>query len=204
MGKSNRLGGSDDAAKNRCNDAYGDYANDEQLVSACNAGDSTAMTALVKHFENTVYNTAYRIVGHSSDAQDVAQSVFLKVFDNLHKFDSRYRLFSWVYRITVNEALNFSDKRKHHGDFFEQQHAATNNLETAHDNQLLGEQIQRALLELSNDYRSVIVLKHIAGCSYEEISDILELPEKTVRSRLYSARQRLQTSLRETSKEFLA
>ncbi|MFT5571618.1 MAG: RNA polymerase sigma-70 factor (ECF subfamily) [Cryomorphaceae bacterium] len=177
---------------------------DRDLVAACNGGDRMAMTALIQEFEKPVFNAAFRILGHRGNAEDVAQTVFLKVFENLNKFNPEYRLFSWVYRITINESLNYAKKQRPETAFSEEQFQSSSNLEKAHDNAILGQQLEQALASLSEDYRTVIVLKHIIGCSYSEISEVLNLPEKTVRSRLYSARQKLQTQLAQTAKAIFA
>jgi RNA polymerase sigma-70 factor (ECF subfamily) len=177
---------------------------DAVLVAACNDGDRKAMTALIHEYEKPVFNAAYRILGHRGNAEDVAQTVFLKVFENLDDFNPEYRLFSWVYRITINESLNYAKKQRPETSFSEEQYQSSANLEKAHDNAVLGQQLERALTSLSEEYQAVIVLKHILGCSYSEISEVLDLPEKTVRSRLYTARQRLQTQLAETAKAIFA
>lgn len=176
---------------------------DKSLIIACKNGDQHASAELIERFEGPVFNAAYRILGQLNDAEDVSQTVFMKVFENLDNFDPKYRLFSWVYRIAINESLNYASKQRSHADFSENQHASHSNVEQARDTAILGHQLGVALMQLSEDYRTVVVLKHVAGCSYEEISEILEVAEKTVRSRLYSARQKLQVLLLEPAQELL-
>ena len=73
-----------------------DKDRDAALVADCLAGDRDAMSSLVSHYQKPVFNAAYRILGNSQDAADVAQTVFLKAFENLGKFDPRYKFFSWI------------------------------------------------------------------------------------------------------------
>lgn len=129
------------------------------------------------------------------DARDVTQTVFLKVYEHLDEYDPQYRFYSWIYRIAVNESINGLNRRHNfepldEGDADDRPGPA----EIASDEQT-GRRVQRALLELKTEYRVVIVLKHFLGCSYEDMSSILELPEKTVKSRLFTARQLLKDVL---------
>lgn len=168
---------------------------DIELVQACLRGDQRAAERFVEQFQSPIFNAAYRIVGNQTDAQDVSQTVFLKVFEHLDAYKPEFRLFSWVYRIAINESISFSKRRPITDALVDEQLVSQDRPDDAFASKHLGGQIQQALLQLSEDYRAVIVLKHIAGFSYQEISDLLEVPEKTVRSRLYTARQRLQTWL---------
>ena len=170
---------------------------DNSLMERCSQGDRQAFEVLLVRYEKPVYNAAFRMLHSPEDARDVTQAVFLKVFEHLDQFDPRRRFFSWIYRITLNESINWLKK--------------TNRLEPIDDdvaddsggpdiragNQQLGESMQAVLMTISTDYRQVIVLKHVLGCSYQEMAEVLEVPEKTVKSRLYSARQLLREKLTE-------
>ena len=80
-------------------------AEDRELVEKCCDGDRAAFTELVDRYQKTVFNTALRIVGDPEEAEDVAQSAFLKAYEKLDSYKPQYRFFSWIYRITVNESL---------------------------------------------------------------------------------------------------
>jgi RNA polymerase sigma-70 factor (ECF subfamily) len=165
------------------------------VINRAKRGDSKAFSMIVDTYETTVFNVAYRIVGDRDDAADIAQSVFVKVYDNLHAFDPAYKLFSWLYRITLNEALNFNRKQQRTVPLKADLAAASSGPEEDYRQVEMSEHLQRALLKMSLDHRIVIVLKHLLQLSYREISDLLDLPEKTVKSRLYSARQVLRKQL---------
>ena len=164
---------------------------DAALVLEARAGNRRAFEDLVVRYQKPMYNAALRILNDRDEAKDVAQTVFLKAFENLGRYDPNQRFFSWIYRIAVNESLDVVNRRKRHEAMPEDlvaERADPADLASQHQ---MDSGVQAALMELKVDYRTVIVLKHIMGCSYEEIGVILEVPEKTVKSRLFTARQAL-------------
>jgi RNA polymerase sigma-70 factor (ECF subfamily) len=170
---------------------------DAMLIEACLRGDRHAFDKLVDRYEGPLFSAAYRITGSVEDAMDATQSAFVNAYEKLHTFDPTYRFFSWIYRIAVNQSLNLVGSRKEQTELVED--TATEGpgpAEIFDSNEARG-QIKRALLELEPNYRTVIVLKHLEGFSYREIGELLDIPEKTVKSRLFSARQRLRTILTE-------
>jgi RNA polymerase sigma-70 factor (ECF subfamily) len=166
------------------------------LIRSAQNGDSHAFEALVDEYQGVLYNLALRMSGNAEDARDLTQNVFLKVWRGLDGYDPRYRFFSWIYRIAINESLNFVQRRRQHAELDE--HIAADDLlpEDQAGHSELGEHIDQALQELSADYRQVIVLRHFQNLSYHEISEVLSVPEKTVKSRLHTARQQLGDILR--------
>ena len=130
------------------------------------------------------------MVGNPEDARDITQEAFVKAYGQLAKFDPNYRFFSWLYRIVINECLNLLRARHPQEPLGVTATATGNPFESVLARQRL-DQIEAAMLQLPPDYRSVVVLRHFAEQSYAEISAVLEIPEKTVKSRLYSARQLL-------------
>lgn len=171
---------------------------DAALVNDCKRGDRVAMAQLVSQYERPVFNAAYRILGNTDDAADVTQTVFLKVFEHIADYDPKFRFFSWIYRISINESLNQVKKRRHQEPLADSQASPWRSPEEHLESKRLCNRVQGALMELNEDYRTVVVLKHMSGCSYRQISEILQIPEKTVKSRLYSARQLMKKSLQAT------
>ncbi|HUI09649.1 MAG TPA: sigma-70 family RNA polymerase sigma factor [Bacteroidota bacterium] len=162
---------------------------DEDLVRQCRAGELKAFDMLVARHQRTVYNLALRMVRSGDDAADIAQTVFVKAYENLERFDPQYKFFSWLYRIAVNESLNAVEQKKRF-EGLDGVDVAVEAAEEKDDETLRQEErIQSGLMLLSVDQRAVIVLKHMQGLSYREIAQVLDLPEKTVKSRLFSARQ---------------
>ncbi len=169
-----------------------------KLIEQCIKGDRQAFEALLIQYEKPVFNAAYRMLNNREDASDVTQTVFLKVYENFDSFDPSRRFFSWVYRITLNESINWLSKQKRLEPLQHETAADSKSPEQEVDSAQLSAAVQAALMTIKTDYRSVVILKHFLGCSYMEISDVLEIPEKTVRSRLYSARQLLKATLTNT------
>jgi RNA polymerase sigma-70 factor (ECF subfamily) len=172
-------------------------ATDEQdraLVRRYLEGHQDAASGLVDRYQQRLFNVALRMLGTVQDAEDVTQTVFLNAFRKLETYDPKYRFFSWIYRMTVNESLNVLKRRKRNvtlEDIVAAPGAAADRAAEAED------RLGKALLELKPDDRAVVVLKHFVSFSYEEIADVLEIPVKTVKSRLFTARERLRLTLRE-------
>lgn len=165
-------------------------ADDAALVSRSLTGDGTAFEALVARHERVLFTVACRFLGNRDDARDAVQGALIKAYEHLARFDANRPFFSWIYRILVNECLNSLRARRPQ----ETIPATLAAVGTPFDQAAARErqaQVQRALLQLPPDSRAVIVLRHFAELSYDEISETLGIPEKTVKSRLYTARQRL-------------
>jgi len=168
---------------------------DHALVERCKQGDRQALEVLVREYQRPVYNAAYRILGNPDDAADATQAAFLKAFENLESYDSNYKFFSWIYRIAINESINQS-KRVSREQFLEDDEIPSEiGPETDAVADDLSRGIQAGLMDLNEDYRTVIVLRHFSDFSYRQISEVLQIPEKTVKSRLYSARQLMKDHL---------
>lgn len=167
------------------------------LVQACLQGDRSAFDELVDRYQRVLFNAAYRITGSVDDAMDVTQSAFVAAYEKLHTFDPTRRFFSWIYRITCNRALKVMEQRRPLAAIDADAHRVDASPEVLYAATEADEYLERALLDLGPDHRVVIVLKHILGFSYSEISGLLDIPEKTVKSRLFTARRRLRAALLE-------
>lgn len=169
---------------------------DAELVRACLGGENKAYEELVTKYQKPIYNLALRMVGAPEDAEDIAQTVFVKAYEKLDTYRESHQFFSWIYRIAVNESINFSKKRKRLEEY---ESGISGSREVTPEDEFgsddLSDRIGRAIMMLKLDYRMVIVLKHYHDYSYEEMSDVLGIEEKTVKSRLFSARQQLKEIL---------
>ncbi len=161
------------------------------LLDRCLGGDGGAFGQLIDRYQRVLYNVSLRMVGNREDAKDITQTVFLKAYQAMKTFDRRHKFFSWIYRIMINETLNHLSKRKRTEPLDETFRSDEAGPDEDCSRNRLRDSIQTALLELSTDYRQVIVLRHYAELSYEEMSEVLHVPEKTVKSRLHTARQLL-------------
>jgi RNA polymerase sigma-70 factor (ECF subfamily) len=168
---------------------------DADLVTQVQQGDRKAFGMLVAKYEKPIYNTAYRMLHNADDAADITQTAFVKAFEKIDSYNPSYKFFNWLYRITVNESLNTINRRKRRRDFEYDPPARTPTPDEDLQLTEIGHLLQGALNVMSFDHRVVIVLKHLMLLSYSEIAGILDIPEKTVKSRLFTARQVLRKQL---------
>lgn len=150
---------------------------------------------LMDRYEKPLFNAAYRVVNDYEDAMDATQSTFVKAYQNLHTFDTSRRFFSWIYRILLNESLNIVKQRKRFDELSDGIQVGGRSPEEHLQAQETGKRVQSALMDLKTDHRVVIVLKHYQGMSYREMSEVVGVPEKTIKSRLFSARRLLKDIL---------
>jgi RNA polymerase sigma-70 factor, ECF subfamily len=180
-----------------CTSADGD---DRVLVERCRHGDREAFTTLVVRYQRPIYNAAFWILHKAEDASDISQIVFLKVAERLDDYDPKYKFFSWIYRIAVNESLNLLRRKDHEEELDEEM-----DLPGADSADPLwqlsaaerSKRVQSTLKSMATNDRVVLTLRHFSECSYQEMAQILELDEKTVKSRLFEARQRLRGLLKD-------
>jgi len=175
-----------------------DTAPDTELARACLCGDVSAFETLVQRYERAVFNLAYRLLNDREDAKDITQTAFLKAYQGLESFDPRLEFRSWLYRIAVNESINLRTRRRRMEPLVSiaaDQAAGGKSPEEDCVNNDLRLDIQEALMEMKREHRVVIVLRHFLGCSHQEMSQIIQKPVKTVKSRLFTARQILKDLL---------
>lgn len=161
-----------------------------ELIARCREGDDRAFAELVTCYQKPVYNLALRITRSGILAEEVAQSTFVKVYTRLDSFKTGLSLFSWIYRIAMNEAINEYRRAKRHSSLDETRFEAeaTPSFEVA-------EAIQQALMLLKPDDRALIVLRHFQHLGYQEIALIMERSESRVKSQLFRARHALKLIL---------
>jgi RNA polymerase sigma-70 factor (ECF subfamily) len=161
------------------------------FVERCLSGDNKAFEAIVEKYQKPVFNAVFRIVNDYDDSEDVTQAAFVKAYEKLRSFNRKYKFFSWLYRIAVNESINFVNSRKNLEELSESVMSNEKTPDETLDGIDSSERIRDALLDLKLEYRTVVVLKHFQNLSYQEISYIIDVPEKTVKARLFAARERL-------------
>ncbi len=168
---------------------------DLHAVRRCLDGDVRSFEFLVEKYQGVVYNIALRMVKDTEDAEDISQAAFVKAYEKLGTYRESYRFYSWIYRIAVNEALNFLEKRKRFTRLDEGIEDSRQAMDVASEARERDERIQEALMELKPDHRVVVILRHFEELSYDEIGTILDIPMKRVKSRLFTARQLLREIL---------
>lgn len=183
---------------------------DEELVKLARDGDAEAFDVLFERYKERVYRAVYHLTANREDTNDLVQESFIKAYRSLRGFKGNCSFYTWVYRIAVNTALNFTKHRAHYPKLslemmddeaqdsevfkrFKQQRTAPEEIGLTE----LQERLNKALLKLSESHRAVVVLHDIEGLSHEAIAKIMKCSEGTVRSRLYYAHQELQGLLSE-------
>jgi RNA polymerase sigma-70 factor (ECF subfamily) len=172
---------------------------DKHLVARCLKGDRDAFAELVVRYQRPIYHLAYRVVGNVEDAREITQGVFLRIAEHLHEYDPRYKFFSWIYRATINASLNLLRRNGREQLYGEDLEIADSGAdpEASMSAAQQSERIQKALMALKIENRVVLTLRHFGDCSYREIGQMLDLDEKTVKSRLYEGRQQLRSLLKD-------
>jgi RNA polymerase sigma-70 factor (ECF subfamily) len=184
---------------------------DLELVHRTRKGDLSAYDELVRRYQERIYATLYHMTSHHEDARDLAQEAFVKAYQALHTFKGDSSFYTWLYRIAVNRTLNFLEQRKqrsrtvHHSlddlDANVEGHpdlvAITSEKNPSRDAGLqeLQEKLNEAMQKLSEPHRMVVTLHDVQGVPHGEIAKILDCSIGTVRSRLFYARQQLQSHL---------
>lgn len=164
---------------------------DEALVQRCLSGDTEAFGELVGRYERPIFNVALRMLRDREEARDATQNAFVKAWQHLDQFDRSRRFFSWLYRIAVNESLNRATRRRKTETLDENLVDRGSSPDDRAERSEQAKLVERAVEQLSDTYREVIVLRHWLDLSYDEIAEALHVPAKTVKSRLFSARVRL-------------
>lgn len=180
-------------------------AEDLELVKQAQDGDNAAFSKLVEAYQRRVYALAYGILRNRDDAWDVAQEAFVKAYRNLASFRGQSAFYTWLYRIAYNLSMDTlrSRGRREMVDLEPrhlERHLAEKDPEMDHpsralDRRELVEVLRKAMNELSDKHRAIIVLREIEGLSYEEMADVLKISKGTVMSRLFHARKNLQKLL---------
>jgi RNA polymerase sigma-70 factor (ECF subfamily) len=188
--------------------------NDALTLSRLRRGQFAAMEDLVLRYQDRLYSTVYRIVSNPEDAADIVQETFVKAMENLAKFEGKSSLYTWLFRIAVNQAISHRRKAIYRqtvtldgGDDDDGVNQQAANLrrqlaqETENDpaveaaSRMDHQRVLDALRRLDDEFRIVLVLRDVEGCDYDRIADILEVPVGTVKSRLFRARLALRTAV---------
>jgi len=168
---------------------------DAALVEQCRRGNTRAFDELVGKYQKTLFNVALRMTADYDASEEVTQQAFVRAYERISSFDPRFKFFSWMYRILVNTALDHLKERRRHDrldDEVPSDEPDPSDLGEREDSEAM---LQAGLMDLTAEQRAVIVLRHFEDLTYEEIGAVLGIPEKTVKSRLFSARMQLRAVL---------
>lgn len=182
-----------------------------EVIENCKAGDERAFAEVVLHSQKKVFNIAYRMLGNLEEAKDLAQEVFISVFDSIKDLREEIRFDAWLTQITLNHCRNrwkYLKRRQYFnsdslddpvetedGDVPRDIYDPSDNPETLYEKKMIQQLIQRGLQKLKEDQRELLVLRDLQGFSYKEMGELLGLPEGTIKSKLHRARMDLKQVL---------
>jgi RNA polymerase sigma-70 factor (ECF subfamily) len=183
----------------------------KEIIENCKAGDEKAFAEIVLHRQKKVFNIAYRMLGNSEEAKDLAQEVFISVFESIKDLKEEIKFDAWLTQITLNHCRNrwkYLKRRQYFSsdsldDPIETEDGSvpralydpSDNPEILFEKKMIQQLIQRGLMELKEDQRELLVLRDLQGFSYEEMGESLGLPEGTIKSKLHRARMDLKEVL---------
>jgi len=173
---------------------------DMNLALRIRAGDQSAFRELVERHQSRIFRVLYGILNHRADAEDVAQDVFAKVYFSIRRFDHRSSLFTWIYRIAVNEAYSHLRKRRtrrlNEGD--SSGYLAAADLHSLIDGRPTPDRaaaqrdlVNKLLTLIPEDDRLLLLWKEVEGCSVTSLAEMTGMNESTIKVRLFRARRKL-------------
>ncbi|MCX7994325.1 MAG: RNA polymerase sigma factor [candidate division WOR-3 bacterium] len=178
---------------------YYNSENDETLIQAVKSGDAEAFGPLIERYKIVIYRLVYRMVRNRDDAEDLVQEIFIKAYKGLKDFKTGHKFLPWLSRIAVNHTLNFINKERRVEaqplEWVVNYDDGKNNPVEMVEQKILKEKIMKAMEQLPEEYRVVLLLRVEEDMSYEEIGQALNIPRGTVMSRLARARQKLKELL---------
>lgn len=191
---------------------------DSILVQQCRQGDSDAMGRLISKYQNRIYNVILKMCANTDDAAELTQETFVKVIENIGRFQGKSSFYTWVFRIAVNLTLNFCQRRvrlafrsldaeegEHDGQARQQLKDYLSDDSCPEpaviaQNKELCEIAVKSLMRLDDDQRAVVILRDMEGMSYAQIAEVLDIELGTVRSRISRARGNLREILESMTK----
>src|SRR5579862_7212631 len=180
--------------------------NDAQLVRQTLRGETAAYNGLVQRYQRQVYNLAYRMTGNAEDAGDLVQETFLRAYGALATFRQDASFLTWLYKIASNLCIDQLRSRKSKNSLsleveLEEGREPAADLRTTGPEEAavrssVQDVVQKAVLNLPEKYRAVVVMRHLNDMSVDEIARVLDLPTGTVKTHLFRAREMLRGRLR--------
>jgi len=178
--------------------------NEAQLISRCQQGDQEALKEIFNQYHQKVYRIAYGVVRQREDALDIVQEVFIKLFRSIHQFKGKSRFYTYLYRMTMNTAIDHTRKMKKVSPMsmdeeggFQLSDDAERRPDRILDHKELEVKVKWAMDQLSPDQKAVLIFREVEGLSYQEIAEATGSSIGTVMSRLHYGRKKVQELLKD-------
>jgi RNA polymerase sigma-70 factor (ECF subfamily) len=184
---------------------------DHELVALAQKGSEKAYRELLGRYQRPVFSLVYRMLRDREQAEDLAQETFVRVFNNIGRYDPKYKFSSWIFKIATNLTIDHIRKKEvatvsidgsRYAVTSDEIEASTITVASDDENpeelleaKELGESIEGAIGALRAEYRTAILLRHVEGREYQEIADIMGLPLGTVKTFIHRARHELRAKL---------
>ena len=184
---------------------------DQELVAAAQKGSEKAYRELLERYQRPVFSLIYRMLRDREQSEDLAQETFVRVFNNIDRYDPAYKFSSWIFKIATNLTIDHIRKKEvptvsidgsRYAVTADEIEASTITVESGDENpeellvaRELGNQIEEAIGTLREEYRTAILLRHVEGYEYQDIADIMGVPLGTVKTFIHRARNELRGKL---------
>jgi RNA polymerase sigma-70 factor (ECF subfamily) len=184
---------------------------DHELVTRAQQGSEKAYRELLGRYQRPVFSIIYRMIRDREQAEDLAQETFVRVFNNIDRYDPRYKFSSWIFKIATNLTIDWIRRKEldtvsidgsRNAVTAEQIEATSITIASQDENpeelleaKQLGEEIEGAISKLRPEYKAAILLRHVEGREYQEIAEILSLPLGTVKTYIHRGRNELRDQL---------
>ena len=172
----------------------------KEIIREIKGGNDRAFGELVRMYRNQVASLAYKMVGDYDEAADITQNVFVKTSRNIWRYDEKKKFYTWLYRITVNASIDHMRKHNRHRhepleNFPDIRDKVRSSPDFSFHRRELRGHIDRAAETLNDKQRSAFLLRDVEGCKVDDVANILDMPEATVRWYLHRARARIRKEL---------
>lgn len=177
---------------------------EEEIIRELKKGNNEIFQLIVEEYKNRVFSCAYKFTRNYTEAQDLSQEIFLKIYSNIQNFNFKSKLSTWVYRVATNHCIDWKRKNKKiiTVKFDEEIDPSKDNNSFTPEKKMIKKEkkksISDCLQKMPKIYKECIIMYHFNDMSYKEISKLLKVPEKTIETRLYRGRRLLKKHLKES------
>ena len=180
---------------------------DYTWIQHCLSGDKNAFKPLVEKYQQSIFGTIYKMVFDPELTRDLTQEVFVKVYTRLNTYDPRYPFKVWIHRIAIHRAIDFLRKKRPEQLIFDDDNNSekpglkhilpdpSDTPDISVERKEIADRVHHAIHQLDHKLKTVVVLRHFQEMSYDQISNVLNVPMGTVKNRLFRAREELQRTL---------